>query len=280
MVNDDEKYYYFAVKSKLELHSSEWLRSKTESITNGDNCFQNASNDALDYQRIKKDPQEISKIKPYINQYNWEGIEFPAVPKDWKMFEQNNKEMILNILFVPHNYKEIRLAYISKHNHQRKNQVILLMITDDGERWHYLAVRSLSALLRGISSSNNGDFYCLNCFHSYRTLNKLKKHERVCNNHDYCRVDMPGEGKNILKYSPRDKSLKPLLIIYADLECLLKKEQSCQNNPKNSYTERKAKHKPSGYSLSLNCSFDKKRDKSFIEEKIALKSFIMIQKSL
>ena len=76
------------------------------------------------------------------------------------MFEQNNKEMILNILFVPHNYKEIRPAYISKYNHQRKNQVILLMITDDGERWHYLVVRSLSALLREISSSNNGYFYC------------------------------------------------------------------------------------------------------------------------
>ena len=47
------------------------------------------------------------------------------------------------------------------------------MITDDGKRQHYLAVKSLSALLRGISSSNNGDFYCLNCFNSYRTLNKL-----------------------------------------------------------------------------------------------------------
>ena len=67
--NDDEKYY-FAVKSKLELYSSEWLRSKKESITNEDNCFQNALNDALDYQRIKKDPQEILKIKPYVSQYN------------------------------------------------------------------------------------------------------------------------------------------------------------------------------------------------------------------
>ena len=28
MINDDEKYYYFAVKSKLELYSSEWLKSK------------------------------------------------------------------------------------------------------------------------------------------------------------------------------------------------------------------------------------------------------------
>ena len=224
MINDDdEKYYYFAVKSKLELYSSEWLKSKKESISNEDNCFENALNDSLDYQKIKRHLQKISKLKPYINQYNWKGIKFPSDKEDWKKFEQNNKEIALNVLFVPHNKKEIELAYTSKYNYKHKKQVILLMITDDGKRWHYLAVRSLSALLRGISSSNNGDFYCLNCFHSYRTLNKLKKHERVCNNHDYCHVDMPEEGKNILKYSPRDKLLKAPFIIYADLECLLKK---------------------------------------------------------
>ena len=40
MINDDdEKYHYFAVKTKLELYSSEWLRRKKESVTNGDNCF-------------------------------------------------------------------------------------------------------------------------------------------------------------------------------------------------------------------------------------------------
>ena len=71
------------------------------------------------------------------------------------------------------------------------------MITTDGKRWHYLAVRSLPALLRGITSNHHGDFYCLNCFHSYTTHNKLKKHERVCNNHDYCRVDMPKEHEKI-----------------------------------------------------------------------------------
>ena len=65
--DDDEKYYHFAVKSKLELYSSEWLRSKKELVTNGDNCFQNTLNDVLDYQRIKKNLQKISKLKPYIN---------------------------------------------------------------------------------------------------------------------------------------------------------------------------------------------------------------------
>ena len=73
MINDDdnEKYQYVAVKSKLELRSFEWARSKKESITNEDNCFQNALNDSLDYQNIKTQPERISKLKPYINQYNW-----------------------------------------------------------------------------------------------------------------------------------------------------------------------------------------------------------------
>ena len=158
--------------------------------------------------------------------------------EDWKKFEQNNKEIALNVLFVPHNKKEIELAYTSKYNYKRKKQVILLMITDHDNRWHYLAVKSLPALLRGTTSNHHGDFYCLNCFHSYRTLNKLKKHERVCNNHNYCHVDMPKEHGKI-KYLPGEKSLKVPFIIHADLEYLLKKAQSCQNNPENSYAEKK-----------------------------------------
>ena len=70
----------------------------------------------------------------------------------------------------------MRHTYILKHDHKRRKQVILLIITDDDERWHYLAGRSLSPLLRGISLSNNREFYCLNCFHSYHTLKKLKRH--------------------------------------------------------------------------------------------------------
>ena len=96
------------------------------------------------------------------------------------------------------------------------------MITD-GEKWHYLAVKRLSALLRGITSKHDGDFYCLNCFQSYTTKNKLKKHKKVCENHDYCYVEMPEEYNKILKYNEGEKSIKSPFIIYADLECLLEK---------------------------------------------------------
>ena len=74
------------------------------------------------------------------------------------------------------------------------------MITDDNNKWHYLAVKSLPTLLRGITSNNNGDFYCFNCFHSYTTHNKLRKHERICNSYDYCRVDIPKEHEKINTY--------------------------------------------------------------------------------
>ena len=128
--DDAEIYYYFVVKIKTELFSTEWLRSKKEAIINDDNCIQNALNDALNYQRIKKTQQKISKIKPYIIQYNWKDIEFQSPKKDWKKFEQNNKTIALNILFVLHNAEELSIAYKSKYNHKHKNQVILLMITD------------------------------------------------------------------------------------------------------------------------------------------------------
>ena len=90
----------------------------------------------------------------------------------------------------------------------------------DGKLWHYLAVKSFSALLRGITSKHKGVFYCLNCFHLYSTDKKLKKHVKVCNDHDYCYVEMPGEYNKIFKYNHGEKSIKVPFIIYADLESL------------------------------------------------------------
>ena len=72
----------------------------------------------------------------------------------------------------------------SKYNLTRENQLILLRISD-GEKWHYLTVRSLSAVLKGITSKYKGDSYYLNCFHSYRTKKALEKHMKVCDDKDY-----------------------------------------------------------------------------------------------
>ena len=137
-----------------------------------------------------KHPERISKLKPYINKYNWEEINVPPGSKEWQKCERNNDIIALNILYVEQNRKKINVVYKSKHNNKHKKQVILLMI-GDGIKYHYLAVTNLSGLLQGNSSNHEGDFYCLNCFNSYTTKNKLKEHEEICNNHDSCHIKMP-----------------------------------------------------------------------------------------
>ena len=154
MINDEAKNcYYFAINLS-ELNSLGWLRGKKEAIINNDNSFQNDLNDTLNYQTIETNLESISKLKLYIHRYNWEGIEFPAGPKDWKKLEQNNKTIALNILFIPHNTKTKRAAYRSECNSKRKKQVILLMSTD-GKKLHYLAITNFSALLQGKSSNHH-----------------------------------------------------------------------------------------------------------------------------
>ena len=157
------------------IDSPKWLKNRKSTINPKNNdykCFQYAVTLALNLDKINDHPKRISKIKPFIEEYNWKDIDFPSTSKDWKKFETNN-EVALNILYVPHNTKKIEIAYKSKHNLTREKRVILLMISN-GENWHYLTVKNLSRLLRGITSNHDGDFCCLNCFHSYRTKNKLE----------------------------------------------------------------------------------------------------------
>ena len=193
------------------IDSPKWLKNKQSTINpkNKDyKCFQYAVTLALNLDKINGHLQRISKIKPFIEQYNWKDIDFPSTSKDWKKFELNN-EIALNILYVPHNTKKIEIAYKSKHNLTREKQVILLMISN-GENWHYLVVKSLSGLLTGITSNHKEDFYCLNCFHSYRTKNKLEAHKKIWENRDYCRVEMPTKDNNAIKYNQGEKSIKLL----------------------------------------------------------------------
>ena len=97
------------------------------------------------------------------------------------MSEKNNKTKALNILHASYNTEEIRHAQKSKYNKERKNKVILLMITD-GKKWHCLDVKKISALFTGITSKHKGDFYCLNCLNSYTTENLNLYRTEIINN--------------------------------------------------------------------------------------------------
>ena len=128
------------------------------------------------------------------------------------------------------------------------------MITD-GTKWYYLAVKTLSGLLRGITGNNHGDFYCLNCLHSYTTKNSSKSIKKIFENHEYCKLEMPKKG-SVLKYIPGEKSAMTPFGIYADLESILEKIIG---------------------SLFSHCLFDKTKNKvDYYRGKNCIKNFLLI----
>ena len=112
-------------------------------------------------------------------------------------------------------------------------------INDSKQRKRRMALsrsKKPSTLLRGKTSKHHGDFYCLNCLHFFRTENKLKSHEKICKNKDFCGTVMPLEKNNILEFNRYIKSDKMPYIIYADIESLIRKIDGCANNPEKSST--------------------------------------------
>ena len=71
----------------------------------------------------------------------------------------------------------------------------------------------------------------MNCLHSFRTDNKVKSHEKVCKNNDFCVIVKPSEKDNILEFNQYTKPDKMPCIIYADIESLIKQIDGCANNP-------------------------------------------------
>ena len=107
------------------------------------------------------------KIKPFINTFTQKGKSYPSGKDDWKQFEVSNPTIPLNVLYVKKT--NVYPTYIqmksAKDNSNQENQIIILM-SRNGEQWHYLAV---TALLQGIMPKHDVDFYCLNCLHLFRT---------------------------------------------------------------------------------------------------------------
>ena len=93
-------------------------------------CFQYAVTVALIYEEIKKNPQRIAKIKPFINTYNWEGINYPSEKDDWKKFEKSNVTSALIVLYAKN--EKMYPVYVSNHNSNCEKQVVLLIVSNGG----------------------------------------------------------------------------------------------------------------------------------------------------
>ena len=125
------------------IDSPDWIKYKrtTINVTNKKNnkCSQYSVKVALSHSQIGKNPERITRIKPFINKYNWKKINFLSKKDDWKKIEKNNLAIANNILYAKK--EKAYPAFISKHNSNREKQVNILM-SPNGEGWHYLALKN------------------------------------------------------------------------------------------------------------------------------------------
>ena len=142
--------------------------------------------------------------------------------------------------------------------------MISMILNGDTQRWHCLAIKKLSALLRATTSKHYDEFYCLNCLFSFTTKNKFQSHKRACENKNFCNIIMLSQNTKILEFNQYHKSDKAPFIIYAYLEFIIKNVDWCKNNPENSSATKVSEYIPSGFSISTISSFrsiEKKTDR-------------------
>ena len=146
--------------------------------------FSICSNNCIKLWRNKWNSERPSNIKPFINKYNWEGINYPLNIDDWKTFEKNNLPVALNIVYVEQ--KEVYPAYMSKgssNSEKKKKKSYYWFQTKKKKKgFHYLTIKKSSKLLRGIASKHHDDFCCLNSLYSFITkipLNFMKEYVKI-----------------------------------------------------------------------------------------------------
>ena len=256
-------------RGSLYIPTPHWLEAKKATINpknkNDNYCFAYATTIAIYHKEIGSHLYRISsKLLEYTYKLDWNGIDFSASTPDCKRFEKYNEDIALNILYVPFGEEniDVRPEYISKFYFTRKNQVVLLKISN-GEIWHFLALKSekeedsdflkptksFSRLMRDISSNSRENYYYFGYFHSLRCKSTLEKHTQLCKDHYFCKVKLPEHKKNIKGHKHGSKALRMNDIIYVDLESLLVNYDTCSNNPNKSHAINIAQHIPSGYSI-------------------------------
>ena len=230
----------------------EWLAKKGAIINpkNSDmECFKWAVIAAMKWKNIADHPERISKLRKYEDDFDWDGIKFPASTRDIKRFESRN-EITINILAF-----ENKKVYICRKGKECSQVANLMLITDNNKK-HYVAIKPLSRLL---SSSNTkkkkAQYFCTNCLQGFSEKKSRDEHYVYCRSNEALRIEMPNK-RPIVKYSDGQYQFKVPFKMYTDFELILEPIlQGTSNNPNISSTRRVNVHKPSGWCVYSKFSY-------------------------
>ena len=204
-----------------------------------------------------KNPQRIKKSdKEYVDNLNYNEIEFPITTKQYNKIEKQND---ININVFGYENKQPYPIYISKEKY--KDHMELLLITENKNK-HYVLIKDFNRFMFNQTKYEHRKHFCMHCLQCFSS-------ERVLNNHkDNCiqvngvqAVKMPDKNNNILKFNNFHKQQPVPFVIYADFEAITEKISGCQPNNNKSFTEAYQKHTDCGYGYKILCCYDDKYSK-------------------
>ena len=143
-----------------------------------------------------KDPQRVSNLRKFTDNYNWSGLKFPVVIKNINVFEKNNDTSII-VLSV-----ENKDIYICRKGIRGNHEINLLLISGGpssrGGIQHYTAIKSLSRLLASKNSKHgHKQHFCNNCLQGFTLETSRDEYQVYCENNEAVRVEMPRKGSKI-----------------------------------------------------------------------------------
>ena len=202
------------------------------------------------WEEIDRDHQRISKLRRYEDDFDWDGIKFPASIRDIKRFESRN-EITINILAL-----EDKKVYICRKG-KEYNRVANLMLITDQNRKHYVVIKSLKRLL-SIQNSRHKEsqHFCINCLQGFAEQKSRDEHYVYCRSNETVRIEMPNK-KPKVEYSDYQYQFKVLIMIYADFELILEPIQGASNNPNVSSTRGVSIHTPSRWRVYSKYAYGK-----------------------
>ena len=213
-------------------------------------CFKWAVIAAMKWGEIDRDHQRISKLRRYEDDFDCDGIKFPASIRDIKRFEFRN-EITINILAL-----ENKKVYIYRKGKEYDRVPNLMLITDQNRK-HYVAIKSLKRLLsRQNSKHKESQHFCIKCLQGFAEQKSRDECYVYCRSNEAVRIEMPNK-KPIVEYSDGQYQFKVPFMIYADFESILEPIQDASSNSNVSSTRGVNIHTPSGWCVYSKFAYGK-----------------------
>ena len=188
-----------------------------------------------------KDPQRVSNLRTFMDNYDWSGLEFPVSIKDIGKFENRNN-ISVNVLAV-----EGRDIYIHRKGWRMGREINLLMVSECGIN-HNTAIKSLSRLFKSSNTKHKcKQHFCMNCLQGFMQESSRDKHQVYCENNESVRVEMPKQGSTV-EFKDGQNQFRVPFIMYADFESILEPMDPVKlGSPSQPYTKEVNQHTPSGW---------------------------------